>query len=80
MTGGESRSNGDKPFGSSHNDEQRQKVREYVIRTVGEGVHVGDVAQERYVQRNAAQVETQELLKESPPWRPLTPDEGGHLL
>ena len=49
MTGGESKSHGDKPFGSSRDDEQRKKVREYVIRAVSEGAHVEDVAQELYV-------------------------------
>jgi hypothetical protein len=64
LTGGESRSHGDKPFGSSRDDEQGKKVREYAIHRVGEGAHLGDVAQERYGRRNAAQVETQESLDE----------------
>jgi hypothetical protein len=41
--GGESRSHGDKPIGSSRDDEQRKKVRESTIHRVGKGAHLGDL-------------------------------------
>jgi hypothetical protein len=58
----ENRSLWDVLFGSFHNDEQKQKVREYIIHRIGAGAHFRDVIQEEYVQRNASQVEIDEIL------------------
>lgn len=66
-TGGESRSLGDKPFGSSRNDEQRQQVRDHARRHLGERVDLRNVTQERDVQGNVAQVEIQEPLDQPSP-------------
>ena len=49
-------------FGSIHGDEQKQKVREYIIHRIGAGAHLRDVIQEEYIQRNASQAEIDEVV------------------
>lgn len=51
-------------FGSYHDDEQKQKVREYIIHRVGAGAHLRDVMQEEYVQCNASQIEVDEIRED----------------
>jgi hypothetical protein len=58
----ENRSFWDMLFGCFHDDEQKQKVREYIIHRIGAGAHLRDVIQEEYVQRNASQAEIDEVV------------------
>ena len=62
--GKENRSFWEKVFGSPYPDEGELRVREYIIHRVREGAHLRDVLQEEYVQRNASQVEVEEILED----------------
>jgi hypothetical protein len=51
----ENRSFWERLFGSSEENEQERKVREFIIHHVKQGTPLRDVLREEYVQRNASQ-------------------------
>ena len=54
VVGEEDRSFWERLFGSSEENEQERKVREFIIHHVKQGVPLRDVLREEYVQRNAS--------------------------
>ena len=54
-----------KLFGSHYKDkEQQQRVREYIVHRIGKGVHLRDVLQEEYVQRNTSPAQIDDILQD----------------
>lgn len=50
-------------FGSSHRSGRREKVLEYIVYRIGEGVSLKDVIQEEYLRRNASVDEVKAILE-----------------
>ena len=54
----------DRLFGSSEENEQERKVREFIIHHVKQGVPLRDVLQEEYVQRNASKPLIDDIIQD----------------
>ena len=60
----ENRSFWDRLFGSSEENEQERKVREYIIHNVKQGTPLRDVLREEYVRRNASQTVIENIIED----------------
>ena len=60
----ENRSFWDRLFGSSEENEQERKVREYIIHNVKQGRPLRDVLREEYVRRNASQTVIENIIED----------------
>ena len=61
MPEGEKRSFWKRLFATDRPSQREERVLEYIMHRIGEGAHLGDIANEEYVRRNASPQEIEEI-------------------